>query len=78
MKTVILCIRNDSDTVLTSVSWCFKPRQSQGITSGLREEFIKRCIFERTNKAELGPAEQSEKAESCRKNLWNEVQLQGP
>ena len=41
---------------------------------GLRETFIKRDIVERTNKAEIRPEEQSEKAESC-ENLWNETQL---
>ena len=46
--------------------------------SGLRETFIKRYIVERTNKAETRPEEQSEKAESCRENLWNEIQLKGP
>ena len=45
---------------------------------GLRETFIKRYIVERTNKAELRPGEQSEKAESCRENLRNEIQLKGP
>ena len=34
-----------------------------------REIFIKRYIVERTNKAEMRPEEQSEKAESCRENL---------
>ena len=28
--------------------------------------------------AEIRPEEQSEKAESCRENLWNEIQLKGP
>ena len=60
------------------VSWCFKPSQPQRIISGLRETFIKRCLVERTNKAELRPEEQSETAESCRENLWNEIQLKGP
>ena len=57
------------------VSWCFKPSQSRSIISGLRETFtyIYTHTFERTNKAE-----QSEKAESCRENLWNEIQLKGP
>ena len=32
-----------------------------------------------TNKAETRPEEQiSEKAESCRENLWSEIQLKGP
>ena len=35
-------------------------------------------IVERTNKAKIRPEEQSEKAESCWGNLWNEVQLNGP
>ena len=37
-----------------------------------------RDLVERTNEAEIRPAEQSEKAESCRENLWNEIQLNGP
>ena len=45
-------------------SWCFKPSQPPGITSGLKETFSKRYIVERTNKAEIRPEEQSEKAES--------------
>ena len=45
------------------------------ITSGLRKTFIKRYIVERTNKAEIRPIEQSENAESCREDLWNEIQL---
>ena len=60
------------------VSWCFKPSQSQRIISGLRETFIKRYTVERTNEAEMRPEEQSEKAESYRENLWNEIQLKGP
>ena len=46
--------------------------------SGLKETFIKRYIVERTTKAELRPQELSEKTESCRENLWNEIQLKGP
>ena len=45
------------------VGWCFKPSQLQMSISGLKETFIKRYIVERTNKAELRPEEQSEKAE---------------
>ena len=60
------------------VSWCFKPSQSQRIISGLKETFIKRHIVERTNKVEIRPEEQSQKAESYRENLWNEIQLKGP
>ena len=29
-------------------------------------------------KAEIRPEEQSEKTDSCRENLWNEIQLKGP
>ena len=39
---------------------------------------MKRCLVEKTNKEEIGPEEQSEKVESCRENLWNEIQLKGP
>ena len=59
-------------------SWCFKPSQPQRITSGLKETFKKRYIVERISKAEIRPGEQSEKAESCWENLWNEIQLEGP
>ena len=45
--------------------------------SGLKETFIKRYKVERTNKAEIRPEEQSEKTESCREKLWNEIQLKG-
>ena len=60
------------------VSWCFKPSQPQRIISGLRETFTKRYIVETTKKAEIRLEEQSEKAESCLENLWNEIQLKGP
>ena len=49
-----------------------------GVISGLKETFIKRYTVERTNKAEIRPEEQSEKVESCRENLGNEIQLKGP
>ena len=39
---------------------------------------MKRYTVERTNKAEIRPEEQSEKAEICWENLWNETQLKGP
>ena len=35
-------------------------------------------LVERNNKAEIRPEEQSQKAESYRENLWNEIQLKGP
>ena len=38
---------------------------------------MQRYIVERTNKAEIRLEEQSEKAESCRENSWNEIQLKG-
>ena len=44
----------------------------------MKENFIKNYIVERTNKAEIRTEEQGEKAESCRENLWNEIQLKGP
>ena len=43
-----------------------------------RETFIARNTVERTNKAEIRPGKQSEKAESCRETLQNEIQLKGP
>ena len=33
----------------------------------------KRYVVETTNKTEIRPEEQSEKAESCRENLLNEI-----
>ena len=39
---------------------------------------MKRYTVERTNKAETRREEQNGKAESCRKNLWNEILLKGP
>ena len=39
---------------------------------------MKRNVVERTNKAELRPEEQSEKAGSCLEDVWNEIQLKGP
>ena len=65
-------------TECQSISCCFKPSQPERVRSGLKETFIKRYIVERTNKAEMRPEQQSEKAESCRDNLWNEIQLKGP
>ena len=45
--------------------------------SGLKETFIKKYIVERTHRAEIRLEELSEKTESCRENLWNEIQLKG-
>ena len=39
---------------------------------------MKKCAVERTNKTEIRPAEHSEKTESFRENVWNEIQLKGP
>ena len=39
---------------------------------------MQRYIAERTNKAKIRPEEQSQQAESCRENLWNEMQMKGP
>ena len=44
----------------------------------MKETFIKRYIVERAYKAEIRPEEQSEKAEKCRKNSWNEIHLKRP
>ena len=60
------------------VNCCFEPSQSVGIISGLKETFIKTYIVERTNKAQIRPEELSEKMESCREDLWNEIRLKGP
>ena len=35
-------------------------------------------MVERTSKVEIRPEEQTEEAECCRENLWNEIQLKGP
>ena len=67
-----------SHGILTLVCWCFKHNQPQRIISGLKETFTKRYIAEMTNKAEMRPVEPNEKAESCRDNSWNEIQLKGP
>ena len=41
----------------------------KGFLLRLREIFTKRCIVERTNKAEIRPEEQSERTDICRENL---------
>ena len=73
-------LANDTAVVELNVvvSWCFKPSQPQRIISGLKETLIKRYIVERTSKAEMKPEEQSKKAESCRENSQNEIQLIRP
>ena len=69
-----------SKDVLSSrlVRCCFKPSRPQRMASGLKGIFIKRYIVETTNRAEMRPEEQGEKAEGCRESLWNEIQLKGP
>ena len=63
------------------INWCFETTLPLGIISGLKREgdFHNEIsiIYERINKAEVRPGEESEKAE-CRDNLWNEVQFKGP
>ena len=54
------------------------PVNHQKMISGLKVTFIKRCIVERTNKAEIRLEEKSEKMTSCWENLWNEILLKGP
>ena len=62
-------------TLLRLVGWCFEPSQPQRIISGPKKTFVKRYVVGRINKAEISPEEQSEKTETCRENLWNEIQL---
>ena len=54
----------------------------QNSGSSFRDFFVKTTkksyIVERTNKAEMRPEKQSEKAESCQENSWNEIQLKEP
>ena len=63
------CVRARARAV-QNVSWYFEPSQPQRIISGLRETFVKIYILKRTSMADMRPKEQSEKAESCRDNLW--------
>ena len=79
LGTVTTVSENDSETNRTEhFSSCFKPSQPQRIISGLTETSIRRYIVERTSKAEIKPEEQGDKAESCRGDVWNEIQLKGP
>ena len=45
---------------------------------GAEKTIIKRYIDERANKVEIRPEEQSGKTESCRENLFSEIQVKGP
>ena len=58
--------RSRTARVSTLASGYVTPSQQQRTISGLKETFIKRCIVKRTNKAEIRPEKQSEKAKSCR------------
>ena len=49
-----------------------------GSLKPFKETFRKRSIVERTTEAEIRLGEQSEDTESCRENLWNEIQVKGP
>ena len=42
------------------------------------ETSLKRDIVERTNKTDIRPKEQSEKAGSLWENVWNKIQSKGP
>ena len=55
-----------------------EPIEPQRIISGLGEIFTQRYAVERTNKAEIRPEEESEKAESFWEKLWKEIQVKGP
>ena len=54
------------------VIWWFESSKPLRIISGLQ-----RHIVERTNEAEIRREEQSERAEICREDLGNEIQLKG-
>ena len=58
---------------------CVSLRKKVNVLSPFRVEgdFHRRNIVERTNKAEIRPEEQSEKAESW-ENLWKEIQPKRP
>ena len=70
---IVLCLMHKTRLL----SSCFKPSKPQRIIQGLKQAFIKRYLAKRTNKAETRLEEHSEKEESCRENLWNEIQLKG-
>ena len=70
---IVLCLMHKTRLL----SSCFKPSKPQKITQGLKQAFVKRYIAKRTNKAETRLEEHSEKEESCRENLWNEMKLKG-
>ena len=59
-------------------TWVAAHGKHTGSPKPLKETFRKRYIDERINKAEIRLGEQSENTESCRENLWNEIQVKGP
>ena len=59
-------------------TWCFKPSQPRRTLSGLKEAFMIGYLAKRTDKAELRPEKQREKAEICRESFWNAIHLKGP
>ena len=75
---VCVCVRAKVSRKDWLVNWCFEPSQPLGFISGRKETSIERYMVKRTNNADIRPEEQSAKTESCRENLWKEVQLKGP
>ena len=77
---LIMCSSGDADdkSLCNVVSWCFEPSQPLEIILRLKENFIKRHIVQRTNRAEIRPEEQGENTEICQENSCNEIQLKGP
>ena len=58
-----------------------RKRRVVGRINGMKftwKAFIKKYVVVRTNKSEIRPEEQSEKAENRRENLWIAMQLKGP
>ena len=66
--------------VISLGNWCLEPSQPQKdyirAEGDLHKEIY--SLVQRTNKAEIRSEEQSQKVESCRKNLWNGRQFKGP
>ena len=72
IRTIVIPYRTVTDVIVIVNRW-FEPSQPLGIIPGLKETFMKRYIVERTNRAGIRQEAQSEKTESCRENLWNEI-----
>ena len=73
MTTTTTTTERERQTDRERVILYFEPSQPLGIIPGLKE------TFGRTNKAEIRPEEQrkTNKQQSCRENLWNEIQFKG-